>query len=107
MRSPNRVNLSGLDIMRALRVAALAILGAIPALAQDAALEPKEWTVPWEKTRPRDPIMDQSGKVWFAGQAGNYIAYFDSKSGQFRKYQIADGTFPRNINRDDPDSARF
>src|SRR5213594_3545083 len=87
--------------MKALRVAALAILGAVPALAQDAALEPKEWTVPWEKTRPRDPIMDQSGRVWFVGQQGNYIAYLDSKTGEFKRYQIEDGTMPHNINLDE------
>jgi len=87
--------------MKALRVAALAILGAVPALAQDAALEPKEWTVPWERTRPRDPIMDQAGRVWFVGQVGNYVAYLDSKSGQFKRYQIEDGTGPHNINLDE------
>ena len=87
--------------MKVFRVAALAILGAVPALAQDAALEPKEWTVPWERTRPRDPIMDQSGRVWFVGQVGNYIAYLDSKSGQFKRYQIEDGTGPHNINLDE------
>jgi virginiamycin B lyase len=87
--------------MRALRVAALAVLSAVPAIAQDAALEPKEWTVPWEKTRPRDPIMDQSGRVWFVGQVGNYIAYLDAKSGQFKRYQIDDRTLPHNINLDE------
>jgi virginiamycin B lyase len=87
--------------MKALRVAALAVLSAVPAVAQDASLEPKEWTVPWEKTRPRDPIMDQSGRVWFVGQVGNYIAYLDSKSGQFKRYQIDDHTLPHNINVDE------
>ncbi|HEY8174750.1 MAG TPA: hypothetical protein VIF32_03575 [Gemmatimonadaceae bacterium] len=87
--------------MKALRVAALAVLSAVPAVAQDASLEPKEWTVPWEKTRPRDPIMDQSGRVWFVGQQGNYVAYLDSKTGQFKKYQIEDGTYPHNINLDE------
>jgi virginiamycin B lyase len=87
--------------MNALRVASLALLSAVPALAQENALEPKEWTVPWEKTRPRDPIMDQSGRVWFVGQTGNYVAYLDAKSGRFKKYQIEDGTFPHNINLDE------
>ncbi|MBL0170272.1 MAG: hypothetical protein IPP90_05980 [Gemmatimonadaceae bacterium] len=32
-----------------------------------------EWTVPWEKTTPRDPSLDASGRVWFVGQAGNYV----------------------------------
>lgn len=71
------------------------------ALAQDGALEPKEWTVPWERTRPRDPIMDQAGRVWFVGQVGNYVAYLDAKSGQFKQYQIEAGTNPHNINIDE------
>jgi virginiamycin B lyase len=83
--------------MKVLRVASFVLLGAVPATAQDASLEPKEWTVPWERTRPRDPVMDQSGRVWFVGQVGNYIAYLDPKSGEFKRYQIADGTNPHNI----------
>ena len=27
----------------------------------------KEWKVPWEKTRPRDPSVDKEGRVWFVG----------------------------------------
>lgn len=87
--------------MKVFRIATLALLSAAPAVAQDNALEPKEWTVPWEKTRPRDPIMDQSGKVWFVGQVGNYVAYLDPKSGEFKRYQIDDGTNPHNINVDE------
>jgi len=87
--------------MRTSRFIALALLAAAPAAAQDSGLEPKEWTVPWEKTRPRDPVMDQTGRVWFVGQEGNYVAYLDSRSGQFKKYQIEDGTFPHNINLDE------
>lgn len=87
--------------MKALRVAALAFLSAGPAFAQEAPLEPKEFTVPWERTRPRDPIMDQAGRVWFVGQQGNYIAYLDPKSGQFKQYSIDPGTNPHNINVDE------
>ena len=88
--------------MRLLPVALLAVAAApmvpvAPAVAQAQSLDPKEWTVPWERTRPRDPIMDQSGKVWFVGQAGNYVASLDPKSGEFKRYQIADGTNPHNI----------
>jgi virginiamycin B lyase len=87
--------------MKVLRVASLALLSALPAWAQESTLDPREWTVPWERTRPRDPIMDQSGRVWFVGQTGNYVAYLDSKSGQFKRFQIEDGTFPHNINLDE------
>ncbi len=32
------------------------------------------WLVPWKNTRPRDPYVDQQNRVWFVGQAGDYIA---------------------------------
>jgi virginiamycin B lyase len=88
-------------IMRLFFASMVAIAGAAPVLAQDKELEPKEYTVPWEKTRPRDPIMDKAGRVWFVGQVGNYVAYLDSRSGEFKKYTIEDGTGPHNINLDE------
>lgn len=83
--------------MRAYRVALLALVSAVPVTAQESTLEPKEWTVPWEQTRPRDPMMDLSGRVWFVGQQGNYVAYLNPKTGEFKRYQIADGTHPHNV----------
>lgn len=80
-----------------IRAVALALCALSPATAQDNALEPKEWTVPWQQTRPRDPYMDPSGRVWFVGQVGNYVAYLEPKSGEFKRYQIAEGTNPHNI----------
>jgi virginiamycin B lyase len=62
-----------------------------------APVDITEWTVPWEKTRPRDPYVDGRGMVWFVGQEGNYIATLNPTSGQFRKFEIEDGTFPHNL----------
>jgi virginiamycin B lyase len=93
--------------MKALRVAALAVLSAGPVAAQENPLEPKEFTVPWASTRPRDPIMDQAGRVWFVGQQGNYIAYLDPKTGQFKQYSIDPGTHPHNINIDEQGGVWF
>jgi virginiamycin B lyase len=84
-----------------IRVSTLAFCALSPALAQDNVLQPKEWTVPWENTRPRDPIMDQAGRVWFVGQTGNYVAYLDPRSGEFKRYAIEDGTNPHNVNVDE------
>jgi virginiamycin B lyase len=56
-----------------------------------------EWTVPWERTRPRDPDVDGQGRVWFVGQTGNYVATLDPASGQFKRYEIEDGTYPHNL----------
>lgn len=88
--------------MNVTRVASLIALATAPMLAQDNPLEPKEHTVPWgAATRPRDPIMARDGKVWFVGQTGNYVAYLDSKSGEFKQYQIDAGAHPHNINIDE------
>ena len=75
-----------------MRLAAFSLL-LIPAYSADpragstvavAPVEITEWTVPWEKTRPRDPFVDASGKVWFVGQAGNYIAWLNPANGEFK-----------------------
>lgn len=92
--------------MKALRLAALLALtlpGTAVAQAREAgtavaAYEPRTWDVPYgASTRPRDPYADAQGRVWFVGQSGNYIAYLDSRSGQFRRFEIDSGTHPHNL----------
>lgn len=56
-----------------------------------------EWTVPWSGTRPRDPYLDRQGRVWFVGQAGNYVAYLEPGSGHFKRFEIDSGTHPHNL----------
>ncbi|HJQ20619.1 MAG TPA: hypothetical protein VJ867_09745 [Gemmatimonadaceae bacterium] len=82
--------------------AALSLFSAVTLVAQDA-LTPREWQVPFggARGRPRDPVMDAAGRVWFVGQAGNYVAYLDSRSGEFKRYAIDDGTGPHNISLDE------
>ena len=66
--------------------------------ASVAQFAPKEWEVPFgANTRPRDPYADAQGRVWFVGQQGNYIAYVDSKTGEFKRYEIDAGTHPHNL----------
>jgi virginiamycin B lyase len=46
----------------------------VPAAAQTTdTFDLKEWEVEWGG-RTRDPYVAPDGKVWFVGQAGNYIA---------------------------------
>jgi virginiamycin B lyase len=83
--------------------AALALAPCTPIAAQPAATpaavgEPREWPVPYgAESRPRDPYADPEGRVWFVGQNGNYIAYLDSRTNQFRRYEIEPGTNPHNL----------
>ncbi|MEO8576984.1 MAG: lyase [Gemmatimonadales bacterium] len=62
-----------------------------------APVQITEWIVPWEKTRPRDPFVDGSGKVWFVGQAGNYVAWLNPSNGEFKRFEIGDNTHPHNL----------
>jgi virginiamycin B lyase len=91
-------------VARALLLAAIAtpgILAAQEPAAGNAALsqyDPKEWEVPFgARTRPRDPYADAEGRVWFVGQGGNYIAYLDSRTGDFKRFEIDSGTHPHNL----------
>ena len=76
-------------------VGGLGTLGAAPAAGAD--IEITEWVVPWENTRPRDPYVDGQGRVWFVGQRGDYLAYLDPATGDFRRYELDPGTGPHNL----------
>ena len=66
---------------------------AIPADSVDIT----EWTVPWERSRPRDPFADAQSRVWFVGQTGNYVAYLDPSSGKFHRFELERNTLPHNL----------
>ena len=82
-----------------LALACAPVLIAQPRSATPATLPaPREWTVPFgADTRPRDPYADAQGRIWFVGQNGNYIAYLDPKTNQFKRYDIEPGTNPHNL----------
>jgi virginiamycin B lyase len=74
-----------------------AVAAPLPAAAPRDTIEIREWTVPWEKTTPRDPYIAADGRVWFCGQRGNYIAVMDPRNGDFKRYELAEGTHPHNL----------
>lgn len=57
----------------------------------------REWLVPWETSRPRDPFVDANGRVWFVGQRGHYVANMSPADGQFNRYDLDLGTGPHNL----------
>jgi virginiamycin B lyase len=71
------------------------LLLACSAAAQQP-VEIKEWPVPWKNTRPRDPAVDKSGRVWFVGQEGDYLGRLDPASGKFERFDLEKGTGPHN-----------
>jgi virginiamycin B lyase len=70
--------------------------GVAPAVA-DNTVDIKEWNVPWENTRPRDPFVDMKGRVWFVGQGGDYLAYLRPEDGTFKRYDLEPGTGPHSL----------
>lgn len=62
-----------------------------------AAADFTAFQVPWEKTRPRDPAVDAQGRVWFAGQGGDYIGRLEPVSGNFTRFDLPDGAGPHNL----------
>jgi len=73
------------------------LLLALAAAAPADTVRITEFTVPYENSRPRDPYLDGRGRVWFVGQAGNYIAYFDQATTAFKRYEIDPGVHPHNL----------
>ncbi len=74
-----------------------ASLTLLPQNATSQTVEIREWLVPWENSRPRDPYVDSSGRVWFVGQAGHYVASLHPETGQFNRYDLEPGTGPHNL----------
>ena len=89
--------------MRRPLIAALAVFLALPAApaAAQQQIDIKEWPVPWENSRPRDPYVGPGGNVWFVGQTGHYVAMLDPKTGEFERYDLEDGAGPHNLIVDD------
>ena len=83
--------------MKALLILAAAATAAAAAFAVKP-LDIKEWPVPWDRTRPRDPYVDPTtGRIWFCGQAGNYIAYLVPETGEFKRYELDTQAGPHNL----------
>ena len=61
----------------------------------------KEWIVPYEESRPRDPFVAPDGTVWFVGQRTGYAASLNPTSGTFRKFDLGTGAGPHNLIVDD------
>lgn len=89
--------------MKELMLLALAgaVIAPVTATAQTSEeLDLREWPIEWGG-RTRDPYVGPDGKVWFVGQQGNYVAWFDPATGEKRRYEIEEGTYPHTVIVDD------
>ena len=79
------------------RIAFLAFFFAAIAASAQTPVDIREWPVPWQDTRPRDPAVDRDGNVWFVGQTGHYVAKLDPASGKFQRFELEAGAGPHNL----------
>lgn len=76
----------------------LTILAFLSVAARSAEpVDIREWDVPYDGSRPRDPYAESAGAVWFVGQAGDYLGRFDVVAQSFEKVDLEDGTGPHNL----------
>lgn len=87
--------------IRILLITSIVCLHWLPTIGSADTLEIKEWLVPWENSRPRDPFVDQGGRVWFVGQSGHYVANLSPETSQFNRYDLDPGAGPHNLIVDD------
>ena len=64
----------------------------------DRAPEITEWPVPYgASSRPRDPYVDATGRVWFVGQNADYAAFLLQETGAFTRFPLPAGAGPHNL----------
>ena len=61
------------------------------------SLDIREWQVPYEESRPRDPFAESAESVWFVGQRTGYLAHLNAATGEFTQVELKDGSGPHNL----------
>ena len=61
------------------------------------SVEIREWKVPYEQSRPRDPYAESESSVWFVGQRTGYLAQLNTKTDEFRLVELKKGSGPHNL----------
>lgn len=85
-------------------LAGLTLALTVPVAGAEAPATPnlKEWDIPWDNTRPRDPwVGPGENTVWFVGQAGDYVARLNPENGDLKRYRLDAGTGPHNVIADE------
>jgi virginiamycin B lyase len=76
---------------------AIGLTAPAPVVAQATQnVDLREWPIE-RGGRSRDPYVAPDGKVWFVGQAGNYVANLDPASGAVKYYEIEPRTNPHTL----------
>ena len=57
----------------------------------------REWKIPYEGSRPRDPFAENASSVWFVGQRTGYLAHLNAATGEIMKVDLKEGSGPHNL----------
>ena len=75
----------------------LAVVISASSMVAADSLDIREWQVPYENSRPRDPFAESATSVWFVGQRTGYLANLDAETGAFTQVALKDGSGPHNL----------
>ncbi len=82
--------------MRILLAMLAGLVGSGSAFTQES-VDIREWEVPYESSRPRDPFAESANSVWFVGQRTGYLARLDVSTGEISKVDLKSGSGPHNL----------
>ncbi len=50
--------------------------------------------------RPRDPIYDHNGNIWWVGQRSNQMGRMNARTGEVKEYMLPEGTYAHSVSID-------
>ena len=65
--------------------------------ADNTPVDIREWKVPYEESRPRDPFAHEAESIWFVGQRTGYLAHLNAETGDIHKIDLKEGSGPHNL----------
>ncbi|MBO6504049.1 MAG: hypothetical protein JJ850_17605 [Kordiimonadaceae bacterium] len=66
-------------------------------VAGQASIEIESWTVPTLGQRPRDPVEDADGNIWWVGQWLDILGRIDPKTGEMTEFALPEGAKPHSV----------
>ncbi len=66
-------------------------------VAAQETVDIREWEVPFENSRPRDPFAESATSVWFVGQRTGYLGHLNAETGEIMKIDLKEGSGPHNL----------
>lgn len=66
-------------------------------VAGQATIEFESWTVPTLGQRPRDPVEDAEGNIWWVGQWLDILGRINPKTGEMTEFALPEGAKPHSV----------